>query len=183
MSDASMPTAAERGTPTAEPLVFLHVGDLHLTKPDARNAADFRAILDQIAIIAPQHLLDFVYLPGDLAENGWACEYAILADALARHPHLPVRLIPGDHDRQQGAMADFQAFHAGLVASRGLPAPTVWTLDQPPVGSPEETWPPAEIPHFCACEDFQGVRCLFVDIVSPGYGRKGIGLDFRLGPD
>ncbi|MFK5600002.1 metallophosphoesterase family protein [Methylobacterium sp. HMF5984] len=183
MSDASMPTAAERGTPTAEPLVFLHVGDLHLTKPDTRNAADFRAILDQIAMIAPQHLLDFVYLPGDLAENGWACEYAILADALARHPHLPVRLIPGDHDRQQGAMADFQAFHAGLVASRGLPAPTVWTLDQPPVGSPEETWPPAEIPHYCACENFQGVRCLFVDIVSPGYGRKGIGLDFRLGPD
>ena len=42
-----------------------------------------------------------LYRSGDLAENGWACEYAILADALARHPHLPVRLIPGDHDRQR----------------------------------------------------------------------------------
>ncbi|GJD42956.1 3',5'-cyclic adenosine monophosphate phosphodiesterase CpdA [Methylobacterium cerastii] len=176
------PPNAASGTPTREPLVFLHVGDLHLTTPDARNADDFRAILDQIAAIAPRHLFDFVYLPGDLAENGWACEYAILADALARHPQLPVRLIPGDHDRQQGAMDDFQAFHAGLVASRALEPPRIWTLDQPPVGSPVETWPTAEIPHYCACEDIRGVRCLFVDIVSPGYGRKGIGLDFRLGP-
>ncbi len=178
-----MSASPASGTAKPEPLVFLHVGDLHLTKPHAPNAADFRAILDQIAAIAPRDLLDFVYLPGDLAENGYACEYEILADALARHPDLPVRLIPGDHDRQQGTMRDFQAFYAGLVASRGLEGPKVWTVDQPPVGCPEETWPPADIPHYCAVEDVRGVRCLFLDIVSPGYGRKGIGLDFRLGPD
>lgn len=178
-----MSKAAERATAKHEPFVFLHVGDLHLTKPGAANVVDFRAILDQIAAIAPRDLFDFVYLPGDLAENGWACEYEILADALASHPGLPVRLIPGDHDRQQGTMHDFQAFHAGLEASRGLTPPEVLMLDQPPVGCPEESWPPAEIPHYRSCEDVQGVRCLFLDIVSPGYGRKGIGLDFRLGPD
>ena len=166
-----------------DPLVFLHVGDLHLTRPEARNAEDFRAILRQIDGIAPKSAFDFVYLPGDLAEDGMASQYRILADALAAHPDLPVRLIPGDHDRQVGRMDAFRAFYAALAEARTLPAPTEWCLEQPPVHRPPdvEIWPVATIPHYCACEDIRGVRCLFVDIVSPGYGRKGIGLDFRLG--
>jgi len=170
-----------------EPLVFLHVGDLHLTTDEARNAEDFRAILKQIDGIGPRTAFDFVYLPGDLAEDGSAAQYAILAEALAAHPDLPIRLIPGDHDRQFGRMDDFRAFHDGLAAARTLPPAIDWTLDQPPVAPaapPDpEVSPAAEIRHFCACEDIRGVRCLFVDVVSPGYGQKGIGLDFRLGRD
>ena len=167
-----------------EPLVFLHVGDLHLTTAHVRNAEDVRAILDQIDELDAKTLFDFVYLPGDLAEDGRAAQYAVLADALAAHPDLPVRLIPGDHDRQFGRMDEFRAFYEGLAASRTLPAPVDWALDQPPVACPRppgEVWPRETVPHYCACEDIRGVRCLFVDIVSPGYGRKGVGLDFRLG--
>ncbi|AYO85591.1 metallophosphoesterase family protein [Methylobacterium brachiatum] len=164
--------------PRREPLVFLHVGDLHLQDEAARNARDLNAILDQIAAIAPRGLFDFVYLPGDLAENGYASEYRILKAALDRHPDLPVRLIPGDHDRQHGRMDDFQAFAASL--GERLPEPVVWDLEQPPSGCPE-TWPVEPVPHYCASTDIQGVRCLFVDMVSSGFGRKGIGLDFRLG--
>ncbi len=164
--------------PRREPLVFLHVGDLHLQDEAARNARDLNAILDQIAAIAPRGLFDFVYLPGDLAENGYASEYRILKAALDRHPDLPVRLIPGDHDRQHGRMDDFQAFAASL--GERLPEPVVWDLEQPPSGCPE-TWPVEPVPHYCASTDIRGVRCLFIDMVSPGFGRKGIGLDFRLG--
>lgn len=167
-----------RPAPRREPLVFLHVGDLHLQDEAAQNAHDLNAIFDQIAAIAPRDLFDFVYLPGDLAENGYASEYRILKAALDRHPDLPVRLIPGDHDRQHGRMDDFQAFAASL--GDRLPEPVVWDLEQPPSGCPE-TWPVEPVPHYCASTDIRGVRCLFIDMVSPGFGRKGIGLDFRLG--
>ncbi|KST59041.1 metallophosphoesterase, partial [Methylobacterium sp. GXS13] len=167
-------TAAHR----RDPLVFLHVGDLHLQDAEAQNARDLNAILDQIATLVPHGLFDFVYLPGDLAENGYAAEYQILKAALDRHPDLPVQLIPGDHDRQHGRMDDFHAFAASLGAR--LPAPMIWDLEQPPSGCPE-TWPILPIPHYCASADIQGVRCLFVDMISPGFGRKAIGLDFRLG--
>ncbi|MCJ2122280.1 metallophosphoesterase family protein [Methylobacterium sp. J-077] len=164
--------------PMCGPLVFLHVGDLHLQDAGARNAIDLNAILDQIATIVPRAMFDFVYLPGDLAENGYASEYQILTAALGDHPDLPVRLIPGDHDRQHGTMDHFHAFAASLGGR--LPKPIVWDLEQPPSGCPE-TWPVLPIPHYCASAEIQGVRCLFVDMVSPGFGRKGIGLDFRLG--
>lgn len=181
MTDATGSAPAHR-----EPLVFLHVGDLHLTTAGAPNAHDFRAILGQIAGIGAKAAFDFVYLPGDLAEDGCAAQYDVLTEALAAHPELPIRLIPGDHDRQLGRMDDFRAFYAGLAASRPLTLPTEWELDQPPVACPSpphhEVWPREIVPHYCACADIRGVRCLFVDIVSPGYGQKGIGLDFRLGP-
>ncbi|MCJ2033939.1 metallophosphoesterase family protein [Methylobacterium sp. J-068] len=185
MSDVERAPTVERAEALVEPLVFLHVGDLHLTTPTAQNARDFRAILAQIDGIGSKSLFDFVYLPGDLAENGCASEYTELAAALDAHRDLPIRLIPGDHDRQLGRMDDFQAFYDHLVASRKLTPPMEWVLDQPPLVCPlppaPEIWPPRTILHYCASEDIRGIRCLFLDIVSPGYGQKGIGLDFRLG--
>ena len=75
-------------------------------------------------------------------------------------------------------MADFHAFAAGL-GDRLLP-PITWDLEQPPSCCPE-TWPILPVPHYCASEEVRGIRCLYVDMVSPGFGRKGAGLDFRLG--
>lgn len=167
-----------------EPLVFLHVGDLHLTDPPAQNALDLAAILHQIRQI-PQPLFDFVYLPGDLAENGCAAEYKILSDALMVGRRLPIRLIPGDHDRQLDRMDDFEAFYMGLQQAFALPVPVDWALDQPPTECPPPgkptAWPSTNIRHYYSSAVVRGVRCLFLDIVSPGYGRKGVGLDFRLG--
>ena len=175
-----MSKATGRAAPSGEPFVFLHVGDLHLSGADDRNACDVRAILAQISAIGPGTLFDFVYLPGDLAENGCASEYTVLAKALAAHPGLPVRLIPGDHDRQHGTMHDFQTFHAHVGAKPNPPVPH--DLEQPPTGCPER-WPVETIQHYYFAETHSDVLCLFVDMVSPGYGRKSIGLDFRLGFD
>lgn len=162
---------------SGKPFAFIHVGDLHLTEDSAANAADLRAILDQIAAVRPQAAIDFTYLPGDLAEDGCAEQYAILRAALDRHPDLPVRLIPGDHDRQHGSIA---AFHDLFEAVAGSPrggrhGPVVNRLPQP-----EDE---CDVAQYYYAETIAGVRCLFVDMVSAGFGRKRIGLDFRLGRD
>ncbi len=159
-----------------DPFVVLHVGDLHLTGSGQANVRDFAAILDEIAGLAPRGAFDFVYLPGDHAEDGTAAQYAILEGALNRHPDLPVRLIAGDHDRQYGTMIDFDATFARIAGSpRGgthrarhnhLPRPRA----------------PGSVTQYYYAETIGGVRCLFLDMVSAGYGEKGFGLDFRLGP-
>lgn len=92
-------------------LVFAHVGDLHLTVPDAANARDYRAILDQIGAAEG---LDFVFLPGDNADNGRPDQYALVRaglDGLRR----PVHVITGDHDMEGGGL---DAFYAGLGVPR-----------------------------------------------------------------
>ena len=49
-------------------LVFAHIGDLHLTTADQDNYRDLQAIVSELAAL--NHALDFVYLPGDNADNG-----------------------------------------------------------------------------------------------------------------
>ncbi len=88
-------------------LLFAHVGDLHLTEADAANARDYRAILGQIA---EADGLDFVFLPGDNADNGRPEQYALVRAGLAGL-RLPVHVITGDHDMEGGGLA---AFYAGL---------------------------------------------------------------------
>ena len=88
-------------------LAFAHIGDLHLTAADADNARDFRAIVAQIG---DAEGLDFVYLPGDNADDGTPEQYALVREGLAPLT-LPVHVITGDHDRESGSL---DAFYAGL---------------------------------------------------------------------
>lgn len=92
-------------------LVFAHIGDLHLTVPEAENARDYQAIVDQIN---ETDALDFVFLPGDNADNGRPDQYALVRAGLDRLKH-PVHVITGDHDMEGG---DLDTFHAGLGAPR-----------------------------------------------------------------
>jgi Icc protein len=154
---------------------FAHIGDPHLEREGDRNADDLRAILAEVARLHGTGLLDFAYLPGDLAEDGLAAQYAILHAALERYPDLPVRLIAGDHDRQHGAMADFDALFAAVAGSRrgGGHEPRHHDLPRPR--------DPAPVAQYYHAETIAGVRCLFLDMISAGYGEKGFGLDFRMG--
>ncbi len=161
----------------ARPFLFLHVGDQHLTVAGARNAHDLDAILAQVAGL-PRGSYDFVYLPGDIAENGLASEYALIDAGLRRHPALPLHLIPGDHDRQYGTMDDFDAFHGAHMAPRHPPITN--DLDRPPTG-PEGPPPREAIRQYYHAETYGAVRAVFLDMISAGYGQKGQGLDFRLG--
>ncbi|WP_342152751.1 metallophosphoesterase family protein [Methylorubrum sp. SB2] len=159
------------------PFVFAHIGDLHLEEPHDPNAADLRTCLREVADLHASGLIDFAYLPGDLAENGRAAQYDILEQVLAAHPNLPVRLIAGDHDRQHGTMRDFDRFFATVAGSRrgGGHAARHSRLPRPVNVE--------KIAQYYYAETIRGVRCLFLDMVSAGYGQEGFGLDFRLGPD
>ncbi|MBE7244967.1 MAG: metallophosphoesterase [Actinomycetospora chiangmaiensis] len=154
---------------------FAHIGDLHLEQEDDRNADDLRMILAEVAGLHGNGLLDFAYLPGDLAEDGMAAQYAILIKALKAHPKLPIRLIAGDHDRQHGKMVDFNALFVRVAGSPqgGGHKPRPRYLPRLPAR--------ARFPRYYYAETIAGVRCLFLDMISAGHGRKGFGLDFRLG--
>jgi 3',5'-cyclic AMP phosphodiesterase CpdA len=89
------------------PLAFAHIGDLHLTDAEAANARDFAAIVAQLNEVDG---LDFVFVPGDNADNGTPEQYALVRAGLDRL-HLPVHVITGDHDMEGGGL---DAFHAGL---------------------------------------------------------------------
>jgi 3',5'-cyclic AMP phosphodiesterase CpdA len=156
---------------------FAHIGDPHLERPDDPGAADLRAILREVDGLHRNGLLDFAYLPGDLAEDGLAAQYEVLETALAAHPDLPVRLIAGDHDRQYGTMGDFDTLFARVA---GSPRGGAHRARHNHVPRPRST---AGVTQYYYAETIAGVRCLFLDMISAGYGEKGFGLDFRLGPD
>ncbi|HEV7439267.1 MAG TPA: metallophosphoesterase [Methylobacterium sp.] len=155
---------------TPRPFVFVHVGDLHLDAPEAANDRDLRAILADLAGLSatPAAIADFIYLPGDIAEDGLAAQYDLLSAALPSAP-LPVRLIAGDHDRQHGRMGDFAALFRQVMGPGRVVAPRTDPVRRP---LPEQ---------YYYAEDIAGVRCLFLDLCSAGYGEKGRSLDFRLG--
>ena len=98
-------------TPRDDLLAFAHIGDLHLTDARQRNFTDFLAIVAQIEIQCAGGI-DFVVLPGDNADNGLPGQYALAATAV-RMLSLPVHVIPGDHDMEQGGLANF---YRGLAA-------------------------------------------------------------------
>jgi Icc protein len=102
------------------PLVFAHIGDLHITDAKQRNYLDFLAIVAQIETECAA-MLDFVVLPGDNADNGAPSQYRLIATAL-RMLSCPVHILAGDHDMEQG---DLEGFYAGLGAERLPKAVTV----------------------------------------------------------
>ena len=95
--------------PPGAPLCWLHVGDLHLTEAGAENhAALLRIVAEANRALAGR--TDFAVLPGDLAENGTAAQYALVRAAVDRL-RIPLHAIPGDHDFQPRSLA---AYHAGM---------------------------------------------------------------------
>ncbi|TVT43668.1 metallophosphoesterase [Hymenobacter setariae] len=103
---------AELVPPRADkPLVYAHLGDLHITDAKARNYLDFLSILVQLEVECSGRL-NFIYLPGDVADNGLAEQYHLVAAAL-RLASVPVYTISGDHDMESGSLAPF---YAGLPA-------------------------------------------------------------------
>jgi Icc protein len=94
-----------------EPLVWMHIGDLHLTDAALPNDLALRDIvLEANAHLAGQ--IDFVVLPGDNADDGTAEQYEILRGELDQL-ELPIHIIPGDHDFKS---RNLHAFHEVLGA-------------------------------------------------------------------
>jgi len=88
-----------------KPLVFAHIGDLHITKAKEQNYIDFLSVVAQLEVECGGQL-DFVFLPGDNADHGEPAQYRLVATAL-RMLHTPVYAIAGDHDREPGSLSAF----------------------------------------------------------------------------
>lgn len=90
---------------SSAPLIFAHIGDLHITKAREQNYIDLLSIVAQIETELSNQL-DFVLLPGDNADNGLPEQYKLVATAL-KMLSIPVYLLAGDHDMEQGGLDYF----------------------------------------------------------------------------
>lgn len=87
------------------PLLYAHIGDLHLTTTKEQNYKDVLSIIADIETGCADKI-DMVYLPGDNADYGETSTYKILATAL-KMLSVPVYLNTGDHDMEQGSLENF----------------------------------------------------------------------------
>lgn len=92
----------------SNPLVYAHLGDLHITNAKEQNYIDLLSIIAQLETECAGKL-DFVYLPGDNADNGKPHQYRLVATAL-KMLSVPVHIITGDHDMEPGGLNNFYRY-------------------------------------------------------------------------
>ena len=86
-------------------ITWIHIGDLHITHAGEQNQLDLEAIVDEINLAFSQST-SFVYIPGDVADQGAAAQYEIVRAALDRL-QLPWCAILGDHDVHEKSYTNF----------------------------------------------------------------------------
>jgi 3',5'-cyclic-AMP phosphodiesterase len=91
------------------PLRFVQIGDLHLTGDGLQNHQDFVRIVRELNRHAG-NMLDFVYLPGDNADDGTDDQFSLVRGGL-NELQLPWHAIPGDHDFKPRSL---ESFYRGL---------------------------------------------------------------------
>ena len=91
---------------TNDLLLYAHIGDLHITESAKPNYRHFLSIVAEIEEIA-RTKLDFVFLPGDNADNGRDKQYELVATGL-RMLSMPFFAITGDHDMETGSIEPFR---------------------------------------------------------------------------
>jgi 3',5'-cyclic AMP phosphodiesterase CpdA len=113
-------------------LLIAQISDPHLSTPDAELFGGYQPdfalarVLERVANLAPRP--DFVWLTGDLTENGTPEEYANLRGRLASFD-LPAAAIPCNHDRR----AAFAAALAHSAVRIGAGATLDLVVDDHPV--------------------------------------------------
>ena len=85
------------------PLRILHVGDLHVTDAGLQNHLDLARIIDDVNVGGN---IDFVFLPGDNADDGTTDQFNLVYQEMKRL-NLPWRVIPGDHDFKPRSLDHF----------------------------------------------------------------------------
>jgi len=86
-------------------LRFVQIGDLHLTGHGLQNHQDFLRIVEEIDRNCAG-LIDFVYLPGDNADDGTPDQFALVREGLSGL-RLPWHAIPGDHDFKPRSLQNY----------------------------------------------------------------------------
>ena len=115
---------------------WVHVGDLHMTKAGEQNHLDLAKIVDEVNQ-AFAETVSFVYLPGDVADDGSRSAYAIVRSELDRLK-VPWCAIIGDHDVHEKSFAHFkeamseQTHYAFTVGTTRFIAMNAFDVPEPP---------------------------------------------------
>lgn len=94
------------GSPDAAGVIsWVHLGDLHMTKAGEQNHLDLAEIVNEVNR-AFAGSVSFVFLPGDVADDGSRGAYAVVRGELDRL-HVPWCAIIGDHDAHEKSFANY----------------------------------------------------------------------------
>jgi Icc protein len=84
---------------------WVHLGDLHMTKAGEQNHLDLAEIVNEVNQ-AFAGSVSFVFLPGDVADDGSRAAYEVVRRELDRL-NVPWCAIVGDHDVHEKSFANF----------------------------------------------------------------------------
>jgi Icc protein len=115
---------------------WVHFGDLHMTKAGEQNQLDLAEIVNEVNQ-AFTDSVSFVFLPGDMADDGSRSAYAVVREELDRL-NVPWCAIIGDHDVHEKSFANFkeamseQTHYAFSVGSTRFLAMNAFDVPEPP---------------------------------------------------
>jgi Icc protein len=84
---------------------WVHIGELHMTRSGEQNHLDLARIVDEVNR-AFAGSVSFVFLPGDVADDGSRAAYTVVRRELDRL-QVPWCAIVGDHDVHEKSFANF----------------------------------------------------------------------------
>jgi Icc protein len=115
---------------------WVHFGDLHMTKAGEQNHLDLAEIVNEVNQ-AFAYSVSFVFLPGDVADDGSRSAYAVVRGELNRL-NVPWCAIIGDHDVHEKSFANFkeamseQTHYAFTVGDTRFLAVNAFDAPEPP---------------------------------------------------
>jgi predicted phosphodiesterase len=115
---------------------WVHLGDLHMTKAGEQNHLDLAEIVNEVNQ-AFSGSVSFVFLPGDVADDGSRSAYAVVRGELDRLK-VPWCAIIGDHDVHEKSFANFkeamseQTHYAFTVGETRFLAMNAFDIPEPP---------------------------------------------------
>ena len=115
---------------------WVHFGDLHMTKAGEQNHLDLAEIVNEVNQ-AFADSVSFVFLPGDVADDGSRSAYAVVRGELDRLK-VPWCAIIGDHDVHEKSFANFseamseQTHYAFTVGGTRFLAINAFDVPEPP---------------------------------------------------
>jgi Icc protein len=115
---------------------WIHFGDFHMTKAGEQNHLDLAKIVDEVNQ-AFSDSVSFVFLPGDVADDGSRCACAVVRGELDRLS-IPWCAIIGDHDVHEKSFANFkeamseQIYYAFTVGDTRFLAMNAFDVPEPP---------------------------------------------------
>ena len=115
---------------------WVHFGDLHMTEAGEQNHLDLAEIVDEVNR-AFSDSVSFVFLPGDVADDGSRAAYAVVRGELDRLT-VPWCAIIGDHDVHEKSFANFkeamseETHYAFTVGDTRFLAMNAFDVPEPP---------------------------------------------------